>query len=382
MRAHTTLPTPSGLKQIDGLQMLRAFAVIAVTWLHGGQFLAKSSGHRLVNVGVFGVDVFFVISGFILSSVVLRERHQPGVSTAWQFLKRRIIRIYPLYLIFAFFAIARTTLSHQVVGARFLPALLLLPPLEYPGFPLLHRFSWTLDFEIFFYLVLSLVLLTTVRRAVVTLIGILLVFILAGAVSGIRMPVVIVACNPILLEFIFGSAVALLFARFGRRPIAGIVCALLGAALALGTQAAGSHKVANGMQMILLDIGVWARVWTFGIAAALLVGGFIFWSPAAGRVGRVFVAVGSASYSIYLVSGMGIEGVLRVCKAAFGQPTTLRGALVCNSVVLVCIVALGFGVYNLVEWPLLRYLQSKSSRVKPQPARLSSNSATGTVSPS
>ena len=107
MRAHTSLPLPSGLSQIDGLQVLRAMAVILVAWLHTRDYLHLSGAPKLPSLGPFGIDIFFVVSGFILSSVVMRERERPGIKTMWRFLSRRLMRIFPVYWIFALLAVIR-----------------------------------------------------------------------------------------------------------------------------------------------------------------------------------------------------------------------------------------------------------------------------------
>ncbi len=67
---HDDLPLPSHIKQIDGLQILRAVAVLIVSWGHAGLVLVWSAHEQLPDLGVFGIDIFFVISGFILASVV------------------------------------------------------------------------------------------------------------------------------------------------------------------------------------------------------------------------------------------------------------------------------------------------------------------------
>ena len=74
----SALPMRSSVRQIDGLQMLRAVAVLLVVWCHTGQHLEAYHGRKFPGLNVFGIDIFFVISGFILSLVVLRNRGVPG----------------------------------------------------------------------------------------------------------------------------------------------------------------------------------------------------------------------------------------------------------------------------------------------------------------
>jgi hypothetical protein len=72
----------------------------------------------------------------------------------------------------------------------------------------------------------------------------------------------------------------------------------MGVVLAIVWSAKTHLWIANGMQMILTDDGVFGRVATFGVAAGFLVGGVVFWAPTMkGAVGRLSVVLGNASYS-------------------------------------------------------------------------------------
>ena len=87
--------------------------------------------------------------------------------------------------------------------------------------------------------------------------------------------------------------------------------------------------VANGFQMIAVDNGVLARAATWGICAALIVGGVIFWSPSMKSLpGRWGVLMGNSSYSAYLVSALVIEfGTRLYFKLAI--PSLASGVVFC-----------------------------------------------------
>ena len=158
-----SLPIQSTVKQIDGLQLLRAVAVILVVWCHAGQVVGDLNGKPLPALNVFGIDIFFVISGFILSLVVLKNRKEPGVATSWDFLKRRFIRVYPIYWVFAVLILLRTLRAGELMGHNYWSAFFLIPPMHYPGGELIIGYSWTMMFEIFFYTLLGVIQLKTVR---------------------------------------------------------------------------------------------------------------------------------------------------------------------------------------------------------------------------
>ena len=359
MRAHTSLPLPSPISQIDGLQALRAIAVMLVAWLHTRDYLHVKGAPRLPSLGPFGIDLFFVLSGFILSSVVMRERAGPGLRTMGRFLSRRLIRIYPVYWVFALIAIVRLWHAGQLFKQNYIPAFFLMPPWVYPDFPLLHAFSWTLIFEMTFYVLLALVLLRTVKLAPYTLIGLLCMAVGVGAVMDIHRPFWIIVCNPILLEFVLGAVIALLYRSVGRRPRLGMILTMLGIAATFFWARVDSPRIADGVTMIAKDAGVFARVATFGLAAFLIVGGVVFWSPGMeGRLGRTLVVLGNASYSTYLISSIAVEIALRILLAVHTPHTSVLEVVYVLFCILV-ILGAGWMFYDFVEWPLLRFLQRK-----------------------
>jgi exopolysaccharide production protein ExoZ len=362
----TSLPLASNVHQIDGLQLLRAVAVILVLWCHAGQILIDHGSYALPSFGVFGIDIFFVISGFILSLTILRERSQPGLRPMWEFTKRRLIRIFPMYWFFASLALIRAALSHQLPQHNYLYALFLLPLPRYPHDWLIFGLTWTLIFEIFFYYTLAIILLKTIKWAVPALIVLLVASICIGGFVDIRRPFWIIACNPILLEFVFGSALALLYTRFGRRRALGIVLTIAGVAAAFCVQSLYLPNTANGLQMILTDTGVFARVFTWGICAALIVGGVIFWSPSIkGALGKWWVSMGNASYSTYVASSLVIEYGSRLFLkfGTFGHSFWNR--LFYELYITIAMLLAGLVCYVAIEKPLLRKLQSKLLRKKP-----------------
>src|ERR1700761_2002919 len=123
----TSLPMPSTVGQIDGLQLLRAVAVALVVLCHSGQVMLRLGAGDIPNLGVFGVDIFFVISGFILSLATLKDLRPAGVRSMWLFMKRRFIRIYPIYWVIASLTLLRIALAGQLKGNNYLPAFFLLP---------------------------------------------------------------------------------------------------------------------------------------------------------------------------------------------------------------------------------------------------------------
>lgn len=358
----TSLPITPTIRQIDALQLLRAVAVVIVVQCHSGQILDLTGSHALPNLGVFGVDIFFVISGFILSLVVLRERAQPGLRSMRDFMLRRILRIYPIYWVVALLTLARLALSHHLFEHNYVAAFFLLPSLHYPGGQTIITYSWTMNFELFFYLLLGLILIKTIKWAVPVLILLLVSLIAIGSITGIRHPVAILIANPILLEFVFGAAIGLVYARIGRRRVAGIVVTALGIAATLCLPSLRlPFTVANGAQMIMVDDGALARAATWGICAALIVGGTVFWSPSMkSTLGKWLVLLGNSSYSTYVASALVLEFSHRLFFHLDPPPAlSVWNRLFFEATIVTAVMAGGLACYTFIEKPLLRWLQNK-----------------------
>jgi peptidoglycan/LPS O-acetylase OafA/YrhL len=162
------------LSEIDGL---RAFATLSVMLAHAhfdlDQFFSKDTydlffGYVTFGNGVYGVDVFFAISGFLITSIIIDNRTS-GNFLAWFYL-RRILRIIPL----AMFGIALAFALAKIFGERATAPQALLYVLnlgnyqsliatidpDFAGVKLGHY--WSLAVEEQFYLVWPLLLLTLV----------------------------------------------------------------------------------------------------------------------------------------------------------------------------------------------------------------------------
>jgi peptidoglycan/LPS O-acetylase OafA/YrhL len=189
-----------------------------------------------------------------MSSVLLRTRQAPGWPATWDFLKRRLIRIFPIYWVFALVESARFMHGHGFLLQNYFPSFLLLPGL-YPRYPLVLGFAWTMIFEMFFYYVLAVILLMTVKRAVPFSIAFFRAAVLLGDVVGVRNPTWISFSSPILLEFIFGAIAALLFLRFGQNRQLGIAMLTVGATIAIYMRAHPHQGGAAGIDMVLSSAG-------------------------------------------------------------------------------------------------------------------------------
>jgi peptidoglycan/LPS O-acetylase OafA/YrhL len=219
----------------------------------------------------------------------------------------------------------------------------------------------------FFYYLLSAVQLVTVKHAVQGLILILCGAVLIGRFYSIRRPYLIVAANPILLEFVFGACIALIYRNLGRRRRIGISLTFVGVAAAIAVKLF-FDTAATWMRMILTDDGVTHRAFTWGLAAALVVAGIVFWSPSSRRPAwRASVAVGDSSYSAYLASPLILEFAARGMETLMRSraPLSSIAVMLCWLAMVAAVLGAGWISYQIIEWPMLRRLQTLLKPQKP-----------------
>jgi exopolysaccharide production protein ExoZ len=294
--------------KLDTIQALRGLAALAVALYHLPLAEAAAIGLAgsneaaslawLSRNGFAGVDVFFVISGFIM--VYVTANRDRGARSAGDFLLARIIRVYPLWWLFAAAAVVISLAAtgapvHPDFGvpgdalAGYLVKSFALIPQDYA--PVLNV-GWTLIHEMYFYLVFAIILLFPARILPWALAawsaGVALVALaFSGPVSGFAITELIF--HPLTLEFSAGAAAGLLITK-GVTRFARVLAGLggLGLLVAMG--------VADG-----LGHDGWGRVIVFGLPAALLVYGLAAMDlrqPI--RLPRALVFLGDASYALYL----------------------------------------------------------------------------------
>lgn len=352
--------TKTARTRLDGLQVLRfaaAFLVLFGHLVHEGEtfgFLPQGAEAALAFFPwQAGVDIFFVISGFIMFHVTSREFGQAGAQG--RFLTRRFTRLVPLYWLFsaamlaaiAIFPgrIANASVDPAHIGASFA----FVPWLNAKGMvqPIL-ALGWTLNYEMFFYALFSFALFLP-RRTGVAAISILFTVL---ALVHLVVPEDLVQfrfwSDPIILEFVAGVllayAVSKGFSTGPRGAIALLVAGIGGLAL-------------SGFVPI---IGPFARPILFGLPALLIVAGAAGSGFAAkSALGRSAVLGGDASYALYLSHPFTVN----LAALVFG---TLGMGWVFVPVTLVLAIGASIAVHLILEKPVTGWLNQRyANRAKP-----------------
>lgn len=326
-------------QRIESIEVLRFVAALLVVFVH-----VPTIGQGRFG---FGVDIFFVISGYVMMLSTARSTDR--------FFLKRVIRVVPTYWIFTLMtfgiAIALPGVLANTSGdlSHLLKSLFFIPFEKNAGgfYPILHV-GWTLNYEMFFYALFAISLLFTHRfRAELTTALIVTVMLVTH-----QMPETVAGfySELIIVEFVFGMIVYKIVNGDDVKPM--ILIGFLAYLPLLVFDAAGS-----GSELRKLG-GDEFRGYLRGIPAALIV--FATIHLLAGRkLPRLLTLLGGASYALYL-SHIFVIGVI---WKLFVDRNTGEVALVFWSIVAV-VASIAFSVvfFALVEKPLSTLLRGMLGR--------------------
>jgi peptidoglycan/LPS O-acetylase OafA/YrhL len=279
-------------KKFLGIQALRIVAAFLVLVTHSTYYVyERLDKHFFVwERGTRGVDIFFVISGFVMIFSSQRLWQSRG---GWKlFAQHRIVRIVPIYWlvttlkIAVMLAAAGLALHAKLNFATGIASYLFLPARNLDGkIEPLVAVGWTLNYEMLFYFLFTLALF--LERNVVVFVGIVLALLSAGSLFGpYSSTTAAFYFNSIVLEFFFGMLVAKasINNKYVPQRIAPLLCAV-------------------GLLLLLLPPfeSQWPKILISGVPSALIV-----WSAASFKgferfIPRSMIYLGDASYSIYLI---------------------------------------------------------------------------------
>jgi exopolysaccharide production protein ExoZ len=350
--------------KLHTVQYLRGAAALLVVVAHAFSHQIGLENHVVVLAGQLGVQLFFVISGFIMVYI-----SGTGPFSASTFLVRRAIRIVPLYWLFTGLAAALAVLAPSVFKTtiftwpHFLQSLFFIAheaPERGGSSPLLSL-GWTLNYEAYFYVVFA----ALAFLAAGTRIAILTIAFSALWISGLLIrssdPVVEFYLNLSPLGFAVGCWIGYLaldrkLVPDRRSAIVLTVTALGGLCVALVDQHQNSGTILSFFGQLVF-------------AASLLTLG-LMWEAGVKRV-PALEQLGDASYALYLTHIFVIGAIMAVAKRVFDLDHPLAivaAAIICS---ILAILA-GVATHRIIEKPLLRLLRGKREIAKsPQASAVS-----------
>ncbi|AMX96401.1 acyltransferase [Mesorhizobium sp. M7A.F.Ca.CA.001.09.2.1] len=331
----TVLPDSTNVRRkLLGLQVLRFVAAFAVVLFHIGSGFQIEFGlkENIFGFGASGVDIFFVISGFIIAYTTDEAKG------AWQFCRRRIVRIVPLYWTLTagivLIALMKPGLLNSTVvsGETILKSLFFIPFEKVDGSiqPLLFL-GWSLNYEMFFYAIYAACIACGLR----------------GPLSPSMFIVVLVAMgqfiqsenvawrfytNPLMLEFVFGILLYLAYVHSAKLFVGRtwLMLAIFVATIAI-------RQMIPDLPWLLAN----------GVPAVVLTAAALSWSPPRTRAITFLVLLGDASYSLYLSHPYVIQLASKLLPHQSGlMAQGLAGIVACALSIAVSIV-----LYTMIERP-------------------------------
>ncbi len=351
------------------LQVMRGVAVNLVVFSHLFSIETKYAGGGILPpfsfYGIAGVDIFFVLSGFIM--VVVAGK---GIG-AIQFLWRRAARIYPAYWLVTLIVLATSLakpawVNSSVAGPISLwRSFLLVPDTALP----LLAVGWTLIHEVYFYLVFAalLALRVPILRGLLGWGLVLLIVTIFGGDYATSFPLGRVWTNPLTAEFMMGAVIGVLYEHknMSGGTLAGVIgITILGASIVF---VAPALRLVDNTHLDIL------RVTLFGIPPALIV----YWLAAlemnAVRMpARLLIALGDWSYAIYLTHVLVLSAFGRIIHAL--APSDAISSLVLIIVGVLAANFVGAIMFTFFERPTLgmlhrfgstAFLRSEDTRALP-----------------
>ena len=344
------------MNKLLSIQALRGIAVLGVVAFHTLLIEKKYSGGDMLLpdflcLGQSGVDLFFVISGFVMVTVTKGRFARSG--EMMRFLWGRLTRIYPTYWIYFFLTVAiflikpnwvNSTQGHQT---HFVSSFLLLPSNQLP----LVMVAWSLIHELWFYLVFAVLLCFHERLllpalllwgAIVTIVNLLITF--ADLSVGAR-----IALHPYSLEFIIGALVAIYISKeYVPKLSARNAVLIITLVLSVGLP-------------IVYAVDVLKQERTIGVSVIIgALYGFLVMSVVMLEIlnkltiPRFLQFIGDISYTVYLSHILVLSAIGRLWLLTTPAPNSLLDNMLACFTMIAAIVGYGWVGYRLVEQPILQ----------------------------
>lgn len=359
-----------GSEKIQSIQILRAVAALLVVLVHSINvydhwMLKQPSGNHLPSIlgerwainefGASGVDLFFVISGFIMAVVIDPKSDAPSVK---KFMVGRFKRIVPLFWVTTtLYTIYCIAIVEPFAWQQLVHNFTIIPVFaDYPA-PVLVV-GWSLSFELTFYAAVAISLLAPHAQRM----GILTSLVMVMAFCGIYFATPSAVFNSIFLEFALGLGVYILWRRYPQaEPLIASLCVAFGVTLLAWTLMNGFPFSATYQNIFANQSGAartlfWALPWAWIVIGCLwLENHYHAWfERSQSKPYRALLYLGDASYSLYLVHFFVVITLVKI-------PVPI-GINMDVMIVVAMAASVGLGIiwYEWIERPLIRSLTNRA----------------------
>ena len=380
------------MKKLAAIQILRAVAALLVVVSHAILRQAEwaptdpLTSQTAIHIGLLGVWIFFIISGFIMSYTYYDNFAFPGVTG--HFIASRIIRIVPIYWLATALEVAlRLRHGAGLDVHKLICSLFFIPVAVEPGPMAAMRptlgVGWTLNYEMTFYAAFASVLLLSRRKGLTVLIALMAGVVLTGTlfkpIADTRAPTGLITfySDPIILLFgvgvLIGAAARWLKSAHAVRSNTFLLIALamfLVVDVMLFAAFVGTHPV---------DVEWIAAFWV--ISAICVVLCVTVWIDDTRWLTQRLVQVGDASYSLYLFHFFAIIAAEKLWWSSFGKSESWMFVPVSAVAAILAAIAIHYFVERPIGRRLRRFSALFNTRrfVRPKAVRMPKGGRPGEV---
>ena len=317
--------------KIDSIQVLRFFAAFSVMMVHLPVF----------EFGIWGVDIFFVISGFIMMYVT--ENNEKF------FLLKRIFRIVPLYWIltlgvFALAIFVPDVLNNTTANIVHLIKSLFFIPFDKNGtghFPILFL-GWTLNFEVIFYFLFSLSLVFFKENRMIACSIFIIIFLVFNKVFSEKNFIFETYANDIFIEFIFGMILFTIWKRYKNKISTNLTNHFICLTILL-------------VSIFILNYYNFSRSISYGLPSLILAIYFLFFLNHL-KFPKILVSLGDASYCIYLLHPYVIQFFYKILEI---NEYDIIIELFFTLIISIIVFIISLLIYKFIEFPINGSLRKK-----------------------
>ena len=317
--------------KIDSIQVLRFFAAFSVMMVHLPVF----------EFGIWGVDIFFVISGFIMMYVT--ENNEKF------FLLKRIFRIVPLYWIltlgvFALAIFVPDVLNNTTANIVHLIKSLFFIPFDKNGtghFPILFL-GWTLNFEVIFYFLFSLSLVFFKENRMIACSIFIIIFLVFNKIFSEKNFIFETYANDIFIEFIFGMMLFTIWKKYKNKISTNLSNHFICLAILL-------------VSIFILNYYNFSRSVSYGLPSLILAVYFLFFLNHL-KFPKILVSLGDASYCIYLLHPYVIQFFYKILEI---NEYDIIIELVFTLIISIIVFIVSLLIYKFIEFPINGSLRKK-----------------------
>ncbi|WP_447887716.1 acyltransferase family protein [Serratia fonticola] len=353
----TNIPTVN--RTVNSIQFLRFFASLLVLVTHSTFYTHErySDAMTVFKPGAVGVDIFFVISGFVilLSSITKSGEFRGGLD----FTVKRLTRIVPMYWIATSIKVAALILSPALVlHAAFDPSRIILSYFFLPSVSPDGRWEpilgvgWTLVFEMFFYFIFAMSLFAK-RNPIVISSFIIISFSAISTLRADSWPVWTMYFDRIMLYFVIGMMCYIIMMMCSKTTLRAITATLV------------TVSIIFIARKIVLDEEIITRLsfetFTFVVTLFFVV---VQCEPVfTGSVSKLFSLLGDASYSTYLFHPIVAPLVPTVFKKLSSHGITVNPFIVVISTIIFALIVTVI-IHLVIEKPITNKIRSIVSKRK------------------